>query len=347
MIFSGLLLFAAQALAGRVSFEPTVSCPQNGLAAQDITSFVDYFSFPASTFGSHSTDSPLLNSQPQLAKSALFEPLKLTAVFYSPVELSRKDSCSYSSPIKVSAPAYPITVDSSLDYKIDLSNAYESFSKLYPKESSSFHPQNENDMKFISQIVETYSVFQQSAKSPESQPFRINIHLTGAKYLTPKQTKLAASIIEDTFAKCVKMASKSFEKSQTFFTLISDKQFYDVESAVESIDAKVSSSQNKEDAKFVVQLSKRQFESYNPANYATFDQCMNATKNCTGQGFCAQKNSTKTPTFVCKCGRFKVVNGVTTKLPFKYAGEACQYEDISAEFHIIFWTTIGLLGAIL
>jgi hypothetical protein len=85
---------------------------------------------------------------------------------------------------------------------------------------------------------------------------------------------------------------------------------------------------------------------------ATVEACQSTFNNCSYHGSCmafpnplGKKNST---CYFCKCtGKVltddngKPIPGSSTNV--KWAGDSCEFQDISVSFQILFWITVGLL----
>ena len=80
-----------------------------------------------------------------------------------------------------------------------------------------------------------------------------------------------------------------------------------------------------------------------------------AYSSCSNHGICTlQKNPKKinSTCFFCFCNSTiwtddfgNPVEGYSS--PVKWAGNACQYQDISTSFHIVFWVSFALIALLL
>ncbi|ORX46887.1 hypothetical protein BCR36DRAFT_584994 [Piromyces finnis] len=70
--------------------------------------------------------------------------------------------------------------------------------------------------------------------------------------------------------------------------------------------------------------------------FATAEDCMKATNQCNGRGTCEQfdEKSRNPGCFSCSC---KTVDNV------KYGGVACEAENISSQFQLLFWSSVILI----
>lgn len=82
-------------------------------------------------------------------------------------------------------------------------------------------------------------------------------------------------------------------------------------------------------------ISKRSFPESLVSCYPNQTVCEFSTSNCSSHGTCAQLPSTENTTtcFACKCAK----NGTA------YAGIQCELQDVSMDFHLLFWTCVSLL----
>jgi hypothetical protein len=65
------------------------------------------------------------------------------------------------------------------------------------------------------------------------------------------------------------------------------------------------------------------------ACYEDIDICEKATDNCNGRGSCGAVVGSQC--YACTCNSTKFV------------GDACEIEDISSDFQLLFWTAVGLI----
>jgi len=74
---------------------------------------------------------------------------------------------------------------------------------------------------------------------------------------------------------------------------------------------------------------------YNKYNlFASADECNQSTNQCNGRGSCVSESKRNPGCFYCKCNK---VNGT------QYGGVACEAEDISTKFQLLFWTSALLI----
>lgn len=68
--------------------------------------------------------------------------------------------------------------------------------------------------------------------------------------------------------------------------------------------------------------------------FASAEECMNATNQCNGRGSCVSESVRNPGCFSCKCEK---------KDGKQYGGNACEAEDISAKFQLLFWSSVMLI----
>lgn len=73
------------------------------------------------------------------------------------------------------------------------------------------------------------------------------------------------------------------------------------------------------------------------SQFSTQTQCEQATRNCSGHGSCAELNNGQ---FHCVC---KPTFDKSTQRTTQWGGNACQKIDVSAPFHLLFWSTLGII----
>jgi hypothetical protein len=87
----------------------------------------------------------------------------------------------------------------------------------------------------------------------------------------------------------------------------------------------------------------------------TQEECIKTTGNCSNHGSCTKQphpRKPKTQCFYCSCTLKKMTNDkgeVMKNYPgfVSWTGSSCQYQDISASFHIVFWTVVALIFALM
>ncbi|KAJ3059832.1 hypothetical protein HDU98_004139 [Podochytrium sp. JEL0797] len=108
-------------------------------------------------------------------------------------------------------------------------------------------------------------------------------------------------------------------------------------------------SSSKRDAS-VPDLTKR-LAAVNTACPKYFSDCMTLNNNCSNHGMCAQFANPRIANqtcFFCSCytnntddnGEL-IIGGSHRKV--LWSGPSCSKQDISADFHLLFWTTLGLV----
>lgn len=88
---------------------------------------------------------------------------------------------------------------------------------------------------------------------------------------------------------------------------------------------------------------------------STADQCVAQTANCSSHGVCVAKPNPASPGTVCySCSctlkKWTDDNGKPVKNydgPVTWTGAACQYQDVSASFNILFFLFVGLTVVII
>ncbi|KAI9000012.1 hypothetical protein BC832DRAFT_156261 [Gaertneriomyces semiglobifer] len=85
-----------------------------------------------------------------------------------------------------------------------------------------------------------------------------------------------------------------------------------------------------------------------PGCPTTEDDCKTAFSNCTAHGTCVK--SATTECWECQCFNYvtdDAGNKIGTAGLGTYTGNMCQFEDISTEFHLVFWTSVSLIIALM
>jgi hypothetical protein len=87
----------------------------------------------------------------------------------------------------------------------------------------------------------------------------------------------------------------------------------------------------------------------------TQDQCITTTRNCSSHGSCTLQPHPRKPQtncFYCSCSLNRFTNDqgqVLDSYPgfVRWSGHSCEAQDISIEFHIVFWTSLALFLALM
>lgn len=86
-----------------------------------------------------------------------------------------------------------------------------------------------------------------------------------------------------------------------------------------------------------------------PACYSTLETCQRITLNCTGHGSCQRSYTYSSgdrdvSCFACKCAATHVRTESGGNQTTRWAGPACQKQDVSVPFWLLGGTTVGLVS---
>ncbi|KNC99012.1 uncharacterized protein SPPG_05962 [Spizellomyces punctatus DAOM BR117] len=187
------------------------------------------------------------------------------------------------------------------------------------------------ELEFATSLIEAFKVQRvASAGKPIDVPSFIAVTFSGLSSLRDRYGEKSAQ-----YENGAKMVNRAISEMVSSFTELHDGH---VLAEVLTVPPKISRTL----------LSRRASTTATPCP-TTVAECISTFSNCTNHGTCGQRNGSSC--FVCQCGNQYTDDAGQPRPgfsgPVKWTGDACQYQDITVPFQIIFWTSLVLIITII